>query len=200
MPGVPLSPPTLPCSPLARARPANGRRHPTRRRGPHRHPRRIDRRRPAATSPRSPWRSSPRRWLPDTTPRSPAASRAPRTTSKPTTRWGSVTLADGASSDRRTVVGWRPLAERFGIPPWQVRRALLALLGPRPNRASFVAWWSTVRASSPRGPWSTTCARPPCGGATRVGRRRSADPSEARLPAPRSRVQSAEADLPDMPT
>jgi hypothetical protein len=38
-------------------------------------------------------------------------------------------MAGGSPSDGRTVTGWRPVAERYGIPPWQVRRALLALLG-----------------------------------------------------------------------
>lgn len=41
----------------------------------------------------------------------------------------SVRLAGQPPSDGRTVLGWRPVAERFGIPPWRVRRALLALLG-----------------------------------------------------------------------
>lgn len=40
-----------------------------------------------------------------------------------------VTLAGGPPSDGRTVSGWRPLADRYGIAPWRVRRALLALLG-----------------------------------------------------------------------
>lgn len=41
----------------------------------------------------------------------------------------SVALAGQPPSDGRTVLGWRPVAERFNIPPWRVRRALLALLG-----------------------------------------------------------------------
>jgi hypothetical protein len=40
-----------------------------------------------------------------------------------------VALAGGPPSDGRTVSGWRPLADRYGIAPWRVRRALLALLG-----------------------------------------------------------------------
>jgi hypothetical protein len=40
-----------------------------------------------------------------------------------------VGLAGQPPSDGRTVLGWRPVAQRFGIPPWRVRRALLALLG-----------------------------------------------------------------------
>ena len=40
-----------------------------------------------------------------------------------------VALAGGPPSDGRTVSGWRPVANRYGIAPWQVRRALLALLG-----------------------------------------------------------------------
>jgi hypothetical protein len=40
-----------------------------------------------------------------------------------------VALAGGPPSDGRTVSGWRPLANRYGIAPWRVRRALLALLG-----------------------------------------------------------------------
>jgi hypothetical protein len=40
-----------------------------------------------------------------------------------------VALAGGPPSDGRTVSGWRPLADRYGISPWRVRRALLALLG-----------------------------------------------------------------------
>jgi ubiquinone/menaquinone biosynthesis C-methylase UbiE len=40
-----------------------------------------------------------------------------------------VGLAGQPPSDGRTVLGWRPVAERFGIPLWRVRRALLSLLG-----------------------------------------------------------------------
>jgi hypothetical protein len=47
-----------------------------------------------------------------------------------------VALAGGPPSDGRSVSGWRPLADRYGIPPWRVRRALLALLGRSQRRES----------------------------------------------------------------
>jgi hypothetical protein len=92
----------------------------------------------------------------------------------------SATLADRPISDGRTVVGWRPLAERFGIPPWQVRRALLALLGtetePGILRGLVEHGTPILAEESVANDLRATTVR---WGATRVGRRRSADPSEA---------------------
>lgn len=42
---------------------------------------------------------------------------------------GEVAIMEVPLGEGRTVVGWRPLAERLDIPPWQVRRLTLLLRG-----------------------------------------------------------------------
>jgi hypothetical protein len=82
-----------------------------------------------------------------------------------------VAMAGGPPSDGRTVSGWRPLADRYGIAPWRVRRALLALLGTEstpgilrevmelgPEVLTELATVNALRATVVR--WGTTQAAP----------------------------------------
>ena len=74
--------------------PQRRRRDPARRRGPDRHARRMDRRRPPLPIRGVHGAAQRPPWILEITPPSRAASRAPRTTSKPTTPRGSVSVPE----------------------------------------------------------------------------------------------------------
>lgn len=47
---------------------------------------------------------------------------------------GEVAIIEAPLAEGRTVVGWRPLAARLGIPPWQARRLTFVLRGSAERR------------------------------------------------------------------